>query len=294
MYNTISEDTQMLSNSKRKLFPGNGHHGLAVALLFLLAAGFTAVANAGTRAVEGLEFDRVVLWGNGELEISQADVNHLRVKGKDKDLDREPFYVKGDTLYLGRIDGGLQLGNLQFKLSAKKLRGLTLKGSGEIFVKPLTVENLSVELEGSGDINLFAVSGDELSLEMAGSGGIRLAKATVKELEVVVAGSGSVEIGAVQADSVTASVNGSGDIVAAEEGAALEVTINVVGSGEVELEQIRAPIVEVNIMGSGDTAVWAEKELNVSIMGSGDVAYHGDPKVSSNMLGSGDVEKLDD
>jgi hypothetical protein len=284
----------MYKHRKRGLLSGRGNQGLTVAVLFLVCAGFAAVANAGTRAVEGLEFDKVVLWGSSELEISQAEVNHLRVKGRDKDLDREPFYVVGDTLYLGRVPDGRKVGNMQFKLSVQNLRGISLKGSGEIFAKPLTITELSVELEGSGEINLFAISGDALTLEMAGSGGIRLAEATVKEFEVVVAGSGTIELGSIQADNVEASVNGSGDIVASEEGNALAVTVNVVGSGEVELEQIRASTVEINIMGSGDTAVWAEKELTVSIMGSGDVAYRGDPQVSSNMLGSGDVERLDD
>lgn len=284
----------MFNNRKRSLISGSGHRGLSVAVLFLVCAGFAAIANAGTRAVEGLEFDKVVLWGSSELEITQEEVNYLRIKGKNKDLDREPFYVVGDVLYLGRVPNGDRVGRLKFKLAAQSLRAISLKGSGEIFAKPLAVADLKVELEGSGDINLFGVSGNELSLETAGSGGIRLAEVTVKELEVAVAGSGTIEIGRVQADSVEASINGSGDIIVAEEGSALEVIVNVVGSGEIEVEEIRSPIVEVNIMGSGDTKVWAEKELNVSIMGSGDVSFRGDPELISNVMGSGDVEQLDD
>jgi hypothetical protein len=294
MYNTISERAEMLNKRKQSLVTGSGHHGLSVAILFLVCAGFTAIAHAETRAVEGLEFDKVVLWGSSKLEITQAEVNHLRVKGKEKDLDREPFYVVGNTLYLGRVPDGQRVGKMQFKLNAQRLSGIALKGSGEIYAKPLSIDDLSVELEGSGDVNLFAITGEALSLEMAGSGGIRLAEAAVQELEMVVAGSGSIEVGAIQADIIEASINGSGDIVAAEEGNALELTLNVVGSGNIELEQIRASMVEINIMGSGDTMVWAEKELNVSIMGSGDVSYRGDPDVTSNMLGSGDIEQLDE
>jgi hypothetical protein len=294
MYNTISEHTEMLNRRKQSLVTGSGHHGLSVALVFLVCAGFAAIVHGETRAVEGLEFDKVVLWGNSKLEITQAEVNHLRVKGRERDLDREPFYVLGNTLHLGRAPEGKQVGNIQFKLTAKRLRGIALKGSGEIYAKPLSIDELSVELEGSGDINLFAISGEELSLEMAGSGGIRLAEATVRGLEMVVAGSGTIEVGTIHADYIDASINGSGDIVAAEEGTALELTLNIVGSGDIELEQIRAPVVEVNIMGSGDTLVWAEKELTVSIMGSGDVSYRGDPEVDSNMLGSGDIERLDE
>lgn len=284
----------MFIHRKRSLVSGRPSAGLLVALLFLVCASFSALVNAGTRLVEGLEFDSVVLYGSGKLEISQDDVTLLRVKGKSKDLDREPFYIRGDTLYVGTTqDHYSNLGSLKFKLTVPTLKEITLKGSGEIYVKPLQVDELHVELAGSGDINLFKVDATVLKIELAGSGGVRLAEVNAREVELVVAGSGTIDLGKIHTDTLRAIINGSGDIKGTEQGEAREVRVEVVGSGDVELEDVRADEVDVNIMGSGDVTVWAEKELNVSVMGSGDVSYHGDPDVRTTVLGSGDVEELD-
>ncbi len=283
----------MILNRKRNLLSGHCTAGLSVAILFLVCAGFSAVLNAGTRSVEGLEIDSVVLYGSSKLEINQDDVTLLRIKGSNDDLDREPFYVKGDTLYLGATRDNYRIGSLKFKLSVPTLNKITLKGSGEIYVRPLEVDALHVELAGSGDINLFKVTATTLNLELAGSGGVRLADVTAQEVELVVAGSGTIELGEIQTEVLRAVINGSGDITGSEKGQAREVTVEIVGSGDVKLEEVRADEVEVNIMGSGDVSVWAEKELEISIMGSGDVSYHGDPEIRTTVLGSGDVEELD-
>jgi hypothetical protein len=284
----------MFLNRKRNLLSGRRTTGLTVAILFLVCASFSAVLNAASRTIEGLEFDSVVVFGSAELQIIQEDTTVLRAKGSNKDLDREPFYVKGDTLYLGSSrKHGHDFGSLLFKLSVPNLKEITLKGSGEIYVKPLQVDELDVELAGSGDINLFKVETGVLNVALAGSGGVRLAEVIAHEVELVVAGSGTIDLGEIQTEILRAIINGSGDINGAKKGQAREVTIEVVGSGDVELEQVRAEVVDVNIMGSGDVIIWADKELDISVMGSGDVSYHGDPEISTTVLGSGDVEELD-
>ena len=283
----------MFIHRKRSLLSGRPSVGLLVAIVFLVCAGFSALVNAGTRSVEGLELDSVVLFGSAELKITQDDVTLLRVKGNNKDLDREPFYLKGGTLYLGTTRNNQRVGSLKFILSVPTLKMITLKGSGEIYVKPLQVDELQVGLVGSGDINLYQVAAHTLSLELAGSGGVRLAKVTAREVELVVAGSGTIELGRIEADILRTVINGSGDIIGSKPGTARQVTVEVIGSGDVELEEIRADEVDVTIMGSGDVVVWSEKELDISVMGSGDVSYHGAPEIRTTVLGAGDIEELD-
>jgi hypothetical protein len=293
-YNTISESAEMFLNRKKNFLTGARQGVLPVALVFLVCAGFSALVHAATRSVEGLEFDSVVVWGSVEVEITQGEKMHLRVRGSSADMDMEPFFVSDNVLYLGRSADGHRLdSHLKFKLMAVDLREIALKGSGEIFVKHLQAESLRISVEGSGDLYMHGVTGEVLEMVVAGSGSIQLAEAEASEIEVEVSGSGTVDLGAIKADRLVASLNGSGDVLVAKEGKVNELEVNVVGSGDVEFAKLSASEVDVNIMGSGDAEVWARSVLSVSIMGSGDVAYRGDPELSTTVLGSGDIERLD-
>ena len=283
----------MLINRKKRLLAGKDRKRFAVAVAFLLAAGFTALVNAAERKVEGLDFKEVVVWGDTEVKIFQGDQRGLRMRGGSRDLDKTPFFIDDDVLYLGHTEHGEKADDVRFKLAVTDLERLTLKGSGEVWVKPLKLGDLKVTLEGSGDMYLHGIEGDSLSVNVAGSGSVALAEADVAELDLVISGSGTMELGAIKANQMTASLNGSGDILASKDGKVTELAAHVVGSGDVELHKIRAEEVEVNVMGSGDATVWAAKKLNVSIMGSGDVAYKGDPQKETNVFGSGDIEQLD-
>lgn len=285
----------MFLNRKKNLMAGAHRRILPVALVFLICAGFSALVHAAARSVEGLEFDSVVVWGSVEVEITQGEAMHLRVRGSSDDLDAEPFFVSDGALYLGRSASGQRLdSHLKYKLTAVDLNKISLKGSGDIYIKPLRAESLIVSVEGSGDIKLHKVTSTELEMIVAGSGSIKLAKAEVSgQIEVEVSGSGTVELGAITAERLVVGLNGSGDVLVAKDSQVTELKVNVVGSGDVEFGRLKASEVDINIMGSGDAEVWAEKDLSVSIMGSGDVAYRGDPNIRTTVLGSGDVERLD-
>lgn len=264
-----------------------------VALVFVVFAGVSAVSHAETQSVEGLEFDGVVVWGSAEVEIRQDDQHLLRLRGSEKDLNLLPFYLRGTNLHLGRSESGKSTSGVQYIVSAPKLARIQLSGSGEVFVRPLEVEDIDVVVEGSGDIKIHALTGNDVNLSVAGSGTIQLASASLGNVDLVVSGSGGIDLGTVTAAEIDATINGSGDILSAEEGEADQLTINLMGSGDVDMRELKVREVDVNIVGSGDALVWAKEELEASIMGSGDVSYRGDPKVRSNVLGSGDVERDD-
>lgn len=283
----------MFTYRKRRILQGRIRGRLVVALLFVLCAGVTAASHAETRAVEGLEFDSVVVWGSGKAEISQDGDIGLRMRGKDRELNKEPFYLEDTTLHVGRIESGGDVGRVKYKISVGKIRAIRLSGSGEIYVRPLQTEDLIVVLEGSGDIKIHDAQTADLELVVNGSGSLQVAKAQSDNVELIVRGSGSIDLGTVTAQTVEATINGSGDVAVAEEGKAERVAINVMGSGDIDLGGIRAKEADVNIVGSGDAVVWADEDLEASIMGSGDVKYRSDPEVRTNILGSGNVERDD-
>jgi hypothetical protein len=245
---------------------------------------------AETVRVTDLSFDRVALYGSSELEVSQGDEVELVLRGSSNALDKQPFYLDGDLLILGRNKrSGDSADSVQYKLTVPDLRHLQLNGSGEIYVKPLELEDFTISVEGSGEIKLFSVSAQNLTLRVSGSGDIQAARLVAKDLQVVLSGSGDIDIGELETTTAEFSLNGSGDIGVRGNGSAEQVEVNVIGSGDIEIQPLLAQEVVVHIMGSGSAMVNCESELVVNTVGSGDVGYRGNPEIHTTLVGSGDV-----
>ncbi len=280
---------------KRKLASG-GALRLTIACVFLLCASLSALSHADTRSVEGFDVDTVVLRSSDELRITQGDANRLLVKGSSRYLDLQPFYVRGKTLTLGLSKDGKRSRGLQFLLEISSLRSVTLQGSGDIWIDPLTVDDLEANVAGSGTIHLYEINAKDLYLQVGGSGGIQLAGASVEELDVEVAGSGGIDLGKLTVTRMAVGLAGSGEVKAARESSAGMVEsldLSIAGSGEVNLSELPVRTAEVAIVGSGDAYLNVEEKLDVSVMGSGDVKYWGDPVVDEQSIGSGGVRRQD-
>ena len=265
-------------------------------LLMVLTLVIVMPATAETRRVEGLEFERVLVHGSVKVEISQGDVVELLMRGDEELLDKQPFFVKGDTLVLGKSPEHRRqnFSKVKYKLTVADLKHLQLNGSGEVYVKPLQTLDLYVSLEGSGDIKLFDLQGRDVTLQASGSGDIQVAKMQVEELKAVLSGSGDIHVGELSAEQMEVTLNGSGDISVEGQGVAKKLDANVVGSGDIDLEQVDSMDVQVNIVGSGTVSTGLiERGLDVHVMGSGDVYYSGDPEISEATLGSGELHRRD-
>ncbi len=267
-------------------------HGLAAVLL----AGCLALpAAADTQRVEGLSVDRVIVKGSVEVEISQGDDEVLLIKGSEKQLAKQPFYVDDDTLILGasRDDRKADFGGVKYKLTLSQLERLQLKGSGEVFVRPMDADEFYAAVEGSGDIKLFDVKADRATLQVSGSGDVQAAELVASEVRLVLSGSGDIHLKTLKAEETDASVNGSGDMSLQGEGATHLLELNIVGSGDIDFRELNAHTIEINIVGSGTARVGASEELDVTIMGSGDVVYGGRPDIDQSIMGSGSVTSAD-
>ena len=139
----------MLRSRKTILTAAGGTTRLCIAVVFVLAAGISALVHADTRSVEGFDIDTVVLRGSDELKIEWSDAGRLLVKGDEEDLDRQPFYVRGKTLYLGYTEDRKRVRGVKYLLEVDTLKEIKLKGSGAIWVDPVVTERLEVALEGA-------------------------------------------------------------------------------------------------------------------------------------------------
>ena len=261
----------------------------------VLAGCITAPALAETQRVEGLSVDRVIVKGSVEVEISQDDEESLLIKGSESQLAKKPFYVDDGSLVLGASleDRKADFHGVKYKLSLSDLEHLQLKGSGEVYVRPLETDKFYGAVEGSGDLKLFDLKADRVTLQVSGSGDIQVADLAATELRLVLSGSGDIHLQKLKAEETDASVNGSGDMSLEGEGSTQNLELNIVGSGDIDFRDLNAHSIEINIVGSGSARVGASEELDVTIMGSGDVVYGGRPDIDQSVMGSGSVESAD-
>ena len=265
-----------------KLLPG-------IALLLMTALPL----HAETQRVEGLEFRRVTVIGDVEVEIRQGETVELQLRGDADDLAEPPFYVVGDTLVLGataaRPDAGLD--GVKYKLSARDLQHLKLTGSGEVYLQPMQLEEIHLVVEGSGDLKAFELEGRDITLAVSGSGDLQAAVVSTRSLDLVMSGSGDIHVGELKAEEVAVALKGSGDISVQAPGTVERIEVNIAGSGDVDLSQVAAQAAEVNIVGSGTGRVGQVEVLEVNILGSGDVYYRGEPRLERSIFGSGDLHQ---
>ena len=262
-------------------------------IFFVGIAFFTTCVKADVKSVEQLEFTRVVLVGNNELEFTQADESILKIRGDGRKLNPVPFLLRGDTLQLGVNQDGHEVKRIKYKLSAPTLEALKVEGSGEAYIKPLLVADLVVAVEGSGDIRMYDVSAEQLEMRVAGSGAVQAVNVVARDAKLTLKGSGDILLGSLKAETVRTYVQGSGDIRIQDDSTAEFVDISVMGSGDTNLGKLRATVCNVSIIGSGDVKVRVAEELDAEIMGSGDLQYWGNPRTSTSVLGSGDIVQRD-
>ena len=77
-----------------------------------------------TQRVEGLVFDRVLVWGSPDVEILQGEEPGLKMQGSESDLAKKPFYVDGKTLVVGRSESGWkkETPRVKYRISAGDLQ----------------------------------------------------------------------------------------------------------------------------------------------------------------------------
>lgn len=273
---------------------GEWSNHLSIAAIVAFSLGLVgAVANADVIRVDDLEFSRVQLIGSNELQITQGDSNTLKIRGDSDDLTSPPFVVQGDMLRLGITAQGDSVSDVKFKLSTRGVTQIMLQGSGDVFVKPLSAEDLLVSVDGSGQVRMFEVKAGKLELQVLGSGGVQAVRLGAGTVRLNVQGSGDIQVGSIEADSIKAQIAGSGDIVVQDEGAARILEIAMMGSGDIEMKDIATKVAKVTILGSGDAEVRVAESLEVEILGSGDLLYYGTPETSTSVMGSGEITQQD-
>jgi hypothetical protein len=209
---------------------------LAVALLLQLdvfgGSSSSSGEGSGVPATETRDvgsFSSVELAGSNNVVIRVGEEQSVVVAADDNLLDRVTTDVQSGTLVIGNTPGSLASKSpMSVGVNVPSLNGLTLTGSGNIFVSGIKAESLTVTLSGTGTLTGSGTA-TSLDVTVSGSGHAQFMRLVAEHVKAIVSGSGDIFVTATE--SLDASVPGSGAILYA--GNPQDVTKSVSGSGAI-------------------------------------------------------------
>jgi len=214
-----------------------------------------------TKDIKVDNFKKISVAGSPDVTFTQKSGRpEVEVYTSDNIVDLLDIKVKDNTLYIGfKKDVNVSYKKLEVRVSAETLNGISVAGSGDVFLKNglQTNDNLSINVAGSGDINADNITCNNLKVSVAGSGDMVLRNVTATGTEASVAGSGSATI----------------------TGTTQTATYSVAGSGDLLTEGYEAQRVTASVAGSGSIKCFATEFLKARTSGSGKIGYKGNPEL---------------
>ncbi len=237
--------------------------------------------NYVTKDIKVDNFKKLSVAGSPDVIFTQKPGRpEVEVYTSDNIVDLLDIKVKDNTLYIGfKKDVNVSYKKLEVRVSAETLNGISVAGSGDIFLKNgLQInDDLTINVAGSGDIKGSNIKCNDMKVSVAGSGDIKSDNITCNNLKVSVAGSGDMVLNSVTAIDTNASIAGSGS--ATISGTTQTASYSVAGSGDLFTESYEAKRVNASVAGSGSIKCFATEFLKVRTSGSGKVGYKGNPEL---------------
>lgn len=234
-----------------------------------------------TKDIKVDNFKKISVAGSPDVTFTQKSGHpEVEVYTSDNIIDLLDIKVKDNTLYIGfKKNVNVSYKKLDVRVSAETLNGISVAGSGDIFLKNglQTDDNLTINVAGSGDIKGSGIKCNDMKVSVAGSGDINANNITCNNLKVSVAGSGDMILKNVTATGTEASVAGSGS--ATITGTTQTASYSVAGSGDLLTEGYETQRVSASVAGSGSIKCFATEFLKVRTSGSGKVGYKGNPEL---------------
>ncbi len=237
--------------------------------------------NYVTKDIKVDNFKKLSVAGRPDVIFTQKSGRpEVEVYTSDNIVDLLDIKVKDNTLYIGfKKDVNVSYKKLEVRVSAETLNGISVAGSGDIFLKNgLQInDDLTINVAGSGDIKGSNIKCNDMKVSVAGSGDIKSDNITCNNLKISVAGSGDMVLNSVTAIDTNASIAGSGS--ATISGTTQTASYSVAGSGDLFTESYEAKRVNASVAGSGSIKCFATEFLKVRTSGSGKVGYKGNPEL---------------
>lgn len=202
-----------------------------------------------TRTVKN--FHAIAASGSFKVNVQMGDEESLTIEGEAEDMSRIETVVENGILKI-RTKRNFKSWNsvgheVTIHITAKRLDGLTLSGSGSIVLEGvLNAPSADIQLSGSGEI-IASVDNQNTTLALSGSGNLNVSG---------------------KSGSVSIAVSGSGD-VKAKDLTTDTSNIKIAGSGNVYIKTDKD--LNAAIFGSGCVKYAGNPNVTVSKVGSGSV-----------------------
>ncbi len=300
--------------------------GKIVSMLAIIMVAFVAVACAGTRVkpskniiTENVtldKFDAIELNGSISVIYEKGSTCKAVIKAPDNVMPLIVTDVSGGKLKVGYKRGTMLLGkgNVTVSVTAPRVTGYTVNGSGDITLKSrldATSGDVSMTVNGSGGIYADVINCSSLKCIVNGSGDVEIGQkvTSLGEAKFVVNGSGDIKAKSVKGDDVRMAVNGSGDL-SVDMANCEALVANVSGSGDLDCSGIKANSVKSDLSGSGDISLRGRADaaelylgssgdlsagklvagtVKAKVDGSGSIRCHAVKSLNTDVSGSGDI-----
>lgn len=194
-------------------------------------------------------FHAVSASGSFNVTVKMGTKESISLEGDQQDLDKVETLVQNGILKI-RLKRDVNtwkegVGNINIYVTAKKLDGLILSGSGSIDLQgKLNSAGADIQLSGSGKITAN-LDTQTAGIALSGSGNINLSGA-VGSINISISGSGDVNAKNLISDKSKIQIAGSGNVYL---NIKEELNATVLGSGSVRYKG--NPKLSVNKVGSG-------------------------------------------
>lgn len=186
----------------------------------------------GKRVEQVAGFERLLVGGAYDVEVTTGSAPSLSMEGPGKMLDAVVIEQKGDLLKIAQKKGKWNWGgddDVTIRITVPMLKEIGASGASEIRVDRIEADAFTAKLSGAGEIDLDDVVTDQLVMALSGAGELT-ASGRTRLLKVGLSGAGEFDGADLQAEIADLRASGAGSIRAHVTGKA---TGGVSGAGEV-------------------------------------------------------------
>lgn len=204
---------------------------ISMITIFLLSITSCSLFNLVSEDRDVSGFNKVALYGSGNLFIMQGDETSLTVEAQENLMPYMETMVSGGTLELRKkqVRHPKQWRGINYYLTVKDLDGISVYGSGDVISSDFVTDStIVITIDGSGDVKL-AGEAKKQEITIQGSGDYSARDFKSSECIAKIFGSGDVTVNVT--DSLDITIDGSGDISYA---GSPSVKQNINGSGDVK------------------------------------------------------------
>ena len=203
------------------------------------------------KTVQVTQFDKVSLTAGFVVKYTQGLNHECTIFASPKDMEHVKAEVKNNQLYISIIIDKKKMKKMKYSTSilsedvivyvtSPELVKASCVGSGEfIATTDIKSEDVKFDISGTGEIKLKKVTADNMTLTIAGAGDIKIdnVDAVCQKTVLSVAGAGEISASFTDCDELKCSIAGAGEIEL--KGKVANYSESIAGAGKIKKDGLK-------------------------------------------------------